>query len=329
MKPFFSILIPVYNQVGKMEECIASLDAQEFTDYEVIFVNDGSTDTSQEMLEEYAKKDRRRRILVHESNRSLLFARYTGMKEAKGEYILFLDSDDFLSHDALGLLHERLTETAEPPEILRFGFVTEPEGTKTSPIETKDILLSVLTGEITPSVWKNCYKRNVIEDLLQKTEPFYCNMAEDACLSGMLYSIAKSFGILDQCIYHYNSGGMSSSGSNLSLEKMKRDMRSVEEAGSHLTGFMEKYDPLYASAARISAKRMVEFVILQHVVFEESWEKVFDYLRFVKDGEDGRYEQFFDMACNKLIPVRVKYAIGISLTKEDKENIFSKYEEDL
>ena len=55
MKPFFSILIPVYNQVGKMEECIASLDAQEFTDYEVIFVNDGSTDTSQEMLEEYAK----------------------------------------------------------------------------------------------------------------------------------------------------------------------------------------------------------------------------------------------------------------------------------
>ena len=74
---------------------------------------------------------------------------------------------------------------------------------------------------------------------------------------------------------------------------------------------------------------MVEFVIFQHVVFEESWEKVFDYLRFVKDGEDGRYERFFDMACNKLIPVRVKLAIGISLTKEDKENIFSKYEEDL
>ncbi|MCR4741060.1 MAG: glycosyltransferase [Lachnospiraceae bacterium] len=322
MKPFFSILIPVYNQVGKMDECIASLNAQQFEDYEVIFVNDGSTDESGKMLEGFVKEDQRRRVLTHEKNRSLLAARYTGMHDAKGEYILFLDSDDYLADDALLRIKEELDKN--PVDILRFGYINEPEGSTVPAPMSENPLKDLFNGDIAPSVWKNCYNRKVIESLLEKTEPFYCNMAEDACISGMLFSIAGSFGRLDKNLYHYNTGGMSSGNVSLSLEKLKRDMASVLEAGGHVAAFVEKYRPDYEKNVKVSADRMIEFVIFQHVIFEESWDKVFEYLEYVKEGDDGKYSRFFDMACNKLIPVRVKMHLGIKLTAEDRINIFDR-----
>ena len=125
MRPFFSILVPVYNQVGKMDECIASLRAQTFPDFEAIFVDDGSTDASWPMLQGFVEQDERMSAVQHGENRSLLAARYTGMSHAKGEYILFLDSDDYLSDDALECLRNKLA--AEPVDILRFGYRTEPQ----------------------------------------------------------------------------------------------------------------------------------------------------------------------------------------------------------
>ena len=317
MRPFFSILVPVYNQVGKMDECIASLRAQTFPDFEAIFVDDGSTDASWPMLQGFVEQDERMSAVQHGENRSLLAARYTGMSHAKGEYILFLDSDDYLSDDALECLRNKLA--AEPVDILRFGYRTEPQGVEFLPPEADDPLKSNLAGEIKPSICQNCYQRRVIEALLEKTGPFYCNMSEDACLSGMLLSCAGSFAKLDRCLYHYNAGGMSSQTANFSLAKMDRDMQSVSAAGEHLVAFIEENKPEYAPLARRSADRMIQYVIFQHILFDESWDHVFDYLRYVKDGKHSR---FFNMACNKLIPIRVKVLLGIRLTQEEKEHIF-------
>lgn len=317
MRPYFSILIPVYDQVGKMDECIASLQAQTFPDFEAIFVDDGSTDASWQMLQGFAAKDDRISAVQHGENRSLLAARYTGMSLARGEYILFLDSDDYLSHDALECLQNKLAD--DQVDILRFGYRTEPQGIDFLPPETDDPLKSCLAGEIKPSICQNCYQRRVIEQLLSKTAPFYCNMSEDACLSGMLFSCAESFGKLDRCLYHYNAGGMSSQTANFSLAKMDRDMQSVSAAGEHLLAFIEQNRPEYAALAKRSGNRMIQYVIFQHILFDESWDRVFDYLRYVKDGKFSRY---FNMACNKLIPIRVKVLLGIRLTQEEKESIF-------
>ena len=99
--PFFSILVPVFNMESRMDDCIASIKAQTFTDYEVILVDDGSKDGSYEMLLGFAKEDSRYSAFRHEGNRSLLCARYTGMANARGRYILFLDSDDTIVPDTL------------------------------------------------------------------------------------------------------------------------------------------------------------------------------------------------------------------------------------
>lgn len=105
----FSIIIPVYNVERYLRECLDSVSDQTFSDWEAICVNDGSTDGSATILEDYASKDGRFKI-VAQPNRGLSAARNTGMDAAKGEYILFLDSDDWLKSNALETLAQSLND---------------------------------------------------------------------------------------------------------------------------------------------------------------------------------------------------------------------------
>ena len=103
----FSVIIPVYNVESYLRECLDSVLHQTFEDWEAICVNDGSTDQSEKILEEYAKEDER----VHyfsKVNGGTSTARNVGLKEAKGEYIVFLDGDDWLELNALQVIDNRL-----------------------------------------------------------------------------------------------------------------------------------------------------------------------------------------------------------------------------
>ena len=99
----FSVIIPVYNVEKYLRACLDSMLNQTFSDWEAICVNDGSTDGSAAILREYAAKDNRFQV-VEQSNAGLSAARNTGMKHATGDYVLFLDSDDWLETNALETL---------------------------------------------------------------------------------------------------------------------------------------------------------------------------------------------------------------------------------
>lgn len=103
----FSIVIPVYNVEPYLHECLDSVLNQSYADWEAVCVNDGSTDGSAAILEEYALKDGRFNI-ISQPNGGLSAARNTGINAAKGDYILFLDSDDWLESDALKVVSENL-----------------------------------------------------------------------------------------------------------------------------------------------------------------------------------------------------------------------------
>lgn len=90
----FSIVIPVYNVAPYLRECVDSVLAQEFTDYEIILVDDGSTDNSPNICDEYAETHTQIKV-IHKTNGGLSDARNFGIKEAQGDYLIFLDSDDF------------------------------------------------------------------------------------------------------------------------------------------------------------------------------------------------------------------------------------------
>jgi len=103
--PKISIIIPVYNVETYLAKCIDSILAQTFTDFECILINDGSTDNSGKLCDQYAKKDNRI-IVIHQENSGPSSARNAGLDTAKGEWIGFVDSDDWCDIDMFSKLYE-------------------------------------------------------------------------------------------------------------------------------------------------------------------------------------------------------------------------------
>ena len=119
--PKFTVIIPVYNVAAYLAKCIDSVLKQEFKQYEVILIDDGSTDESGTICDKFAEQDKRI-VVIHQKNKGLSAARNIGIENAKGEYILFLDSDDYW-HDssALNIIYSRLN--VSNADILSFNYM--------------------------------------------------------------------------------------------------------------------------------------------------------------------------------------------------------------
>lgn len=120
MVPYFSVIIPVYNVEDCLEKCVASVLEQSFSDYEIILVDDGSTDRSGEIADEF---DDFRIHVIHQENRGASAARNSGLVAATGEYIIFMDGDDYWQDiDFLGNAYKILER--ELTDMLLFGIKT-------------------------------------------------------------------------------------------------------------------------------------------------------------------------------------------------------------
>lgn len=104
-QPYFSIIIPVFNTESYIIECFNSIIKQDFNDYECIFVNDGSTDSSLSILKKLEKTHKQVRV-ISQQNQGVSSARNTGINAAKGKFIMFMDSDDWLSPGTMSILHD-------------------------------------------------------------------------------------------------------------------------------------------------------------------------------------------------------------------------------
>ena len=107
--PKVSILVPIYNVEKYLPRCIESVLSQDFRDYELILVDDGSPDRCPQICDEYAKKDSRIKV-VHKRNGGLVSARLAGFMEARGEYVMHVDSDDYLLPNAISTLYNEAKE---------------------------------------------------------------------------------------------------------------------------------------------------------------------------------------------------------------------------
>lgn len=115
----YSVIIPVYNAEGTLRRCLDSLVRQQFSDYELLIINDGSTDGSDAICREYANTYSCVRYFAKE-NGGVSSARNLGLEQAEGEYILFVDSDDYVSQDYFALLSHTLESNAV--DLLMFGY---------------------------------------------------------------------------------------------------------------------------------------------------------------------------------------------------------------
>ncbi len=118
----YSFIVPVYNTEKYLKKCLDSLVNQTYKDFEIIVVNDGSTDKSSSIISKYQKKYKNI-IVIDKENEGLSMARNRGVQKSSGKYIIFVDSDDYVSNKLL----EEVDKTIDDSDILRFQIATEDE----------------------------------------------------------------------------------------------------------------------------------------------------------------------------------------------------------
>lgn len=123
-RPLFSIVIPVFNAEKYLPECLDSILGQEEKNFELILVDDGSTDTSGDICEKYSLKDRRIKV-VHQENKGKSTAMIEGIEKSTGEYWVLIDSDDWISPDFLIQIGKYITQK---PDVIIENFISEPSG---------------------------------------------------------------------------------------------------------------------------------------------------------------------------------------------------------
>lgn len=217
--PFFSIIVPIYNAERYLRQCIMSVVGQTCDDWELILVNDGSKDSSIKICREYAQNDSRI-IVVDKVNEGVSIARKKGAEISRGEYILFLDSDDWISKNSVEVLKVYLSKYNY--DIIKFGAYTAYENKIIErPIRFEgeyhkaDIQKHIFpiliqdknSKSYTPSIWGSVYRRNIIEPYLIADK--YAIIGEDsACVIPAVFH-ASSILFIKERLYYYRKNDSS------------------------------------------------------------------------------------------------------------------------
>ena len=129
MQPLISVIVPIYNVAPYLHECIDSIINQTYKNIEVILVDDGSTDNSGKICDEYAKKDRRM-VVIHQENQGVNLARTNGLNIAKGDYIGYVDGDDWIEPEMYEHLLNKILET--DADFIDSGLIKQDKNKKIS-----------------------------------------------------------------------------------------------------------------------------------------------------------------------------------------------------
>lgn len=252
--PKVSLIMPIYNSGKVLGIALDSLLGQTLQEVEVIAVDDGSTDDSVRILTERAASDTRLRLFRQEKNGGTLSARNRGIRESRGEYLMFLDPDDFFDRDAA----EKLSALAdlEHADVIHFGtkeFTRTGDTTKqlydwTPPQEKRItgngmVIRDLLNGG---HGWSLCFKmirRDICCKALADLHDFFCIMGEDFYFYLAVAFHAGSFLQISQQYYNYDTTLGITSSQSMPPEKFRR-MASLLDALNHAEAFLKEKDLL-------------------------------------------------------------------------------------
>ncbi len=228
METKISVIVPVYNVENYLARCVESILNQSFKNFELILVNDGSTDDSLSICQKYRGIDKRVK-LVTQDNKGLSAARNTGLKYARGNYICFVDSDDFVERDYLNKLLNNIEQYNSDISICEY-YLTDDKGKKYS-IEklNEPYNAKVLSGKETfsyfykencvPNVvaWNKIYKRHLFDNIKYNEGCYF----EDELIALPLFYKAKKVSFVRVPLYNYVQRQGSIMNTPLTLKKVK------------------------------------------------------------------------------------------------------------
>jgi glycosyltransferase involved in cell wall biosynthesis len=193
----FSIIIPIYNTQDALPECLKSIQAQTYSDFEVIMVNDGSTDRSGEICTHFSEMDKRFRA-IHKPNGGVSSARNRGIELASGQYVTFIDSDDYISSDYLASV-KAIIDRYQPDGVVNgcykidhIGEITETAyAINADNCVNKEQLLKLMISHQYPSaLWMSIYRGDIVKKhCLDLEMQFYEDLDYQISLANELQSI--------------------------------------------------------------------------------------------------------------------------------------------
>lgn len=250
--PKISIIVPVYNVESKLGKCIESLLHQSFSDIEIILVNDGSTDNSLGICQSYQTKDSRIKVF-DQSNQGLSAARNTGLTKATGQYVMFVDSDDFVTNDFckdaisnvmrfnadLGFFNFCRIENGQSRNLIQFG-------PKDCSIPKEEAFESLLTDSY---AWNKIYRRELFDNIGYPVGINY----EDLYTTYKLVNRANKLSYCSSVNYNYVSSGVS----------IVSDMSSknIQDQFGGVIAVMDFLHSRYPKAYRKNISKLIEYAI--------------------------------------------------------------------
>ena len=254
-----SVIVPVYNVANYLESCLESIRDQDFEDYEVILVEDGSTDESRQIAEEFVAKNDDKFRLIYQANKGLSGARNTGLQHADAEYICFVDSDDTVEKNYLSSLYQIAHGRNADMVFCAFRSVTE-QGEWIRDYRENDIIPNKLYNLrdnkelflIQNAAWNKLYRKALLEkhDLLFTEGVWY----EDLRFTKKYLMIAEKCVYCDEVLYNYRQR----SGSIMNSMKSERNIE-ILDALSEVEAFFAQCGELE------NYREEIEILAIDHI----------------------------------------------------------------
>lgn len=221
-----SVLVPIYGVEKYIEKCAISLMEQTYQDVEYIFVNDCTKDSSIEILQKvvslYPNRQPQVKILKHENNRGLAAARNTAVNASTGDYLFHVDSDDWLTIDAIQKLIELVVK--KDSDVVLFGnynvFVGHQTESKVNYTKKENYISGILRHTIPASIWNKFYKADFYKNSgISSIEGI--NHGEDYVVVTRMLHKAQKIDVLNEPLYFYNLTNQSSYTQNVTLKSIE------------------------------------------------------------------------------------------------------------
>lgn len=235
-----SIIVPVYQVEKYISQCIDSILAQTFTDFELILVDDGSKDNSGKICDEYAEKDKRVKV-IHKENGGAAVARNSGMDKASGNYFAFIDGDDYIVPTMLECLYITILESDADIVACNYRYLFE-NGEKDFSTENKS---EVLNGaEIFYNrknernygfwtvVWNKLYKAETFKNVRFHCGKYY----EDEFWANDIFQMNIKVVTVSDCLYYYRQHPAST----MRMKKIQRSLDLIDAFGERINIYLEE-----------------------------------------------------------------------------------------
>lgn len=212
-----SVIVPVYNVEKYIQRCVDSILNQTFKNFELILVNDGSTDNSLKMLEKY--KNNKKVKIYSQENQGPAIARNYGISVSKGKYVMFIDSDDYIDSNYIESYYQNINENNYDIVIGGYKRVVGDKIQFVQKLKSEEFSKYIVTGP---------YCRIIKKEFLQKNNINFLNTnsSEDVYFNLMIYNKTNKIGIIDNTGYYYfyNSNSIS----NTAHKGFKKDIKVIE-----------------------------------------------------------------------------------------------------